>query len=154
MATLKTDMFEKNGLANVHRVEAVDIHLFDTDGDLFSSSGFDTPLPSYWGGERRGAVGLDLSNIRAWREIIQDKDHWWHIILEDDARVVPEVGHFKSAVAALTHELDVHAIRAEATRTSNFATLHVDKMCRKQLRVDSADRVGRSQICAAVRESE
>ena len=131
LATLETDMIEKNGLSNVHRVAAVDTHpqLFDTDGDLFSSLGFDTPLSSISGGERRGAVGLDLSNILAWREIIQDKDHWWHIILEDDARVVPKVGHFKSAVAALTHELDVHAIRAEATRTSNFRTLHVDKMC-------------------------
>jgi len=131
LMTLKTEMVEKNGLANVRRVEAVNPYEFDSSGDLFSSLGFDTPLPSFRTGglNLKGPVGLDLSNILAWRQMIQDKDHWWHIILEDDARVISKVGHFKSAVAALTHELDVHAIRAEATRTSNFATLPVDKMC-------------------------
>tara|TARA_B110000208_G_scaffold33275_1_gene43823 strand:+ start:306 stop:2027 length:1722 start_codon:yes stop_codon:yes gene_type:complete len=129
--SFRREVLDAHNLHHAHHIESIDYRDFKPriPGDdyhetleMFASVGLNSAFPCYHGDELRGNVALMLTSLIVWRSMVQDRDRYWHVWFEDDARINPKVKHFKSAIAKLIQELDVEDLRERRRKVSNFNT--------------------------------
>ena len=91
-----TDRFHEAEIANYEFYRAVDgasLTVTEEMFNLFNGNDF---------GNRKGVIGCAMTHLNLWRQLLQDKDHDFYLIMEDDVTLGPG---FKGRVKTLEQEM-------------------------------------------------